>query len=359
MEPSTIVFFVFGLILLVSGAEALVRGATRFASMIGMPPLVIGLTVVAFGTSLPEMAVSVHSSLIGRADIALGDVVGSNIFNVLFILGLSALVTPLKVSFKLVRLDVPIMIGVSVLTLLFALGGKISRWEGVLLFMGIFIYTTFLVYQSRRENRTLQDEFSKEYRYPKTKSIRQWTGNTALILCGFGMLVLGSRWLVEGAMAMARALGISELVIGLTVVAAGTSLPELATSVIASIRKEADIAVGNVVGSNIFNILGVLGLSSAVSSGGIPVSSTAFGFDIPIMIAVAVACLPIFFTGGIISRWEGLLFLGYYLAYILYMILASTGHAVLTTFSTVMILFVIPITIITLMTIALRAIRRK
>lgn len=359
MEILTSILFIVGLVLLVVGAEALVRGASRLAAMVGIPPLIIGLTVVAFGTSMPEMGVSVHAGLIGQADISLGNVVGSNIFNVLFILGVSALVTPLMISKQLIRLDVPIMIGTSILTLLFALDGKIGRGEGLLLFAGIIIYTAFLIYLGRRENRETEDEFNKEYGVVKGKSPRQWLLNSALILAGLGMLVLGSRWLVEGAIAIARFFEVGELIIGLTIVAAGTSLPEVATSVIASIRGERDIAVGNVIGSNIFNILGVLGLASAVSPAGITVSSAALRFDIPVMIAVAIACLPIFFTGNIISRWKGALFLGYYVAYTAYLILASTQHAMLPVFSVVMMVFVIPLTVLTLAFLSFREIRKK
>jgi cation:H+ antiporter len=349
-----------GLVLLVIGAEALVRGASQLASALGIEPLIIGLTVVAFGTSSPEMAVSLMSSLNGQADIALGNVVGSNIFNVLFILGISAMFAPLLVAQQLVRLDVPIMIGVSVLVLVFGLDGKIQRSDGIVLFLGILVYTVFLIYQSRKEqNPDVQAEYAKEYSRDRRMPVLQWVINLGLIVGGLVLLVLGSRWLVESSISIARAIGVSELVIGLTIVAAGTSLPELATSVVASLRGERDIAVGNVVGSNIFNMLAVLGLSAAVSPNGVAISEAALRFDIPVMIAVSVACLPIFVTGNLIARWEGLLFTGYYIAYATYLILASTQHESLPIFSAAFMFFIIPITVVTLSIITWRSLQER
>lgn len=358
MSFSIAVLFIAGLILLIIGAEALVRGASRLSAIVGISPLIIGLTVVAFGTSSPELAVSVNSGLKGQADIALGNVIGSNIFNILFILGLSAAITPLAVSRQLIRLDVPVMIGVSVLVLLFGFNGNVNRWEGAVLFSGIILYTAFLIYQSRKERNGKKDEFTIEYGISNGKSSRHWVINPALIVAGLGMLVLGSRWLVDSSVTIAQALGVSQLVIGLTIIAAGTSLPEVATSVIASIRGERDIAVGNVIGSNIFNILSVLGMASLVSPNGIQVSGAALRFDIPIMIAVAVACLPIF-TDYIIARWEGLLFVGYYVAYTIYLILAAIQHVALSFYSQMMFLFVVPITLITLVIVKLYAFRKR
>jgi cation:H+ antiporter len=352
----TYILLLIGLVLLVAGAEGLVRGASRLAAIAGVSPLIIGLTIVAYGTSAPEMAVSTMSSFAGQADIAVGNVVGSNIFNVLFILGISALVAPLVVAQQLIRLDVPIMIGVSILLQILSLDGKLDRPECILLFTGAVIYTVFLIYQSRKEkNSEVQAEYAQEYGTPEEKSWREWGLDVGLIVGGLVMLVVGSRWLVDGAIEIARAMGISELVIGLTIVAIGTSLPELATSVVASIRGERDIAVGNVIGSNIFNILAVLGISGAVSPNGIHVSSSVLTFDMPVMIAVAIACFPIFAVGNSIVRWEGMMFLAYYGAYTLYLILQATQHDSLPFFSTTMLWFVIPITVITIVTIALRA----
>ncbi len=356
---TSILQFMLGLAFLIAGSELLVRGASRLAAFIGIPPLVIGLTVVAYGTSSPELAVSMRSGLAGTADIAMGNVIGSNIFNILLILGISALIRPLIVSRQLIRLDVPIMILISFLLFLFALNGFLSRLEGGILFLGAISYTFFLIFQALREKKTVSDEFSREYTGEKKKSKKMLLIDSSYIVVGLGLLVLGSSFLINSSVVLARLFGIGELVIGLTIIAAGTSLPEVATSITASMRGERDIAVGNVVGSNIFNILAVLGLTALVTPGGIQVSSSALKFDIPVMVAVAVACLPVFFTGGIISRWEGALFLGYYIAYTLYLILKTSHHEMIPLFGLVFKLFVIPLTVITLITISWQAIRKK
>ncbi len=359
MSFTVIVLLILGLVLLVVGAEALVRGASKLAAIAGISPLVIGLTIVAYGTSSPEMAVSTMTALSGQADIAVGNVVGSNIFNVLFILGVSALVSPLIVAQQLIRLDVPIMIGVSVLALVFGLDGNISRVDGIILFTLAVLYTIFLIYQGRKEpNLEVQAEYD-QYGRNSGGSAGQLLINLAYIAVGLVLLVIGSRWLVDGSITIARIFGVDELVIGLTIVAVGTSLPELATSVVASLKGERDIAVGNVVGSNIFNILAVLGLAGIVSPAGVTVSDAAIRFDIPIMIAVAIACLPVFVSGNLIARWEGFVFVWYYVAYTLYLILYSTQHASLPIYSSVLLWFALPITILTLVIVTRRSLRPR
>jgi cation:H+ antiporter len=353
------VWFALGLVALVAGAELLVRGASKLSLSFGISPLVVGLTVVAFGTSAPEMAVSVQSALSGQVDIAIGNVVGSNIFNVLFILGASALITPLIVNQQLIRQEVPVMIAVSLLAWALAADGGIGRWDGILLFSLIVAYTVLLVRQSRRETQAVRAEYDEAFADVRSGWDAHWGVQVALILGGLALLVLGSRWLVEAAVAFAQYLGVSELVIGLTIVAAGTSLPEVATSILAAIRGERDIAVGNVVGSNIFNILAVLGLSATVAPASLTVSPAVLAFDIPVMVAVAVACLPIFFTGNLIARWEGFLFLAYYAAYTAYLIMLATRHDALGPFSSVMGTFVLPITAVTLVLLAYRHARAK
>jgi cation:H+ antiporter len=352
----TITLFVVGLVILILGAEALVRGASGLAANLGIPPLIIGLTVVAFGTSSPEMAVSIISGIHNQADISLGNVIGSNIFNVLLILGVSAIIVPLAVSRQLIRLDVPIMIGCSFLVLLMSHGGSISRIDGLILLCGIIAYTAFLIRQGRREKSVEPDEFREKYA-PKGK--KKIAIDAVLAVAGLGMLVLGSHWLVNGAVFIAQRLGVSELIIGLTIVSVGTSLPEAATSVVASIRGQRDIAVGNIVGSNIFNLLAVLGLAGIFSPHGIDVSKTVLHFDLPVMIAVAIACLPIFFTGHLIARWEGVLFLGYYIAYMSYIVLSANGNHLVRTLVPVMLWFVIPLTAVTLIVLALRALQKE
>lgn len=345
--------FIAGLISLVVGAELLVRGASRLALSLGISPLVVGLTIVAFGTSAPEIAVSVSAALEGRTDIAIGNVVGSNIFNVLFILGLSALITPLVVNAQIIRQEVPIMIGASLLLLAFGLDGRIGRTDAIILFALLVIYTVFLVVQSRRETRATQDEYEAEME-PKSQWDAHWAAQLGLIAVGLVFLVLGSNWLVEAATSFAKAMGVSDLVIALTIVSAGTSMPEVATSIMAAVRKQRDIAVGNVIGSNTFNILGCLGLSGMVAPDGLGMAPALMAFDIWVMLAVALACLPVFMTGREIARWEGAVFLGYYAAYTAYLILAAQAHAALATFSTTMMGFVVPLTVVTLVVVFIK-----
>ncbi len=360
MDLMVIVMLVAGLITLIVGAEALVRGASRLAAALGISPLVIGLTVVAFGTSSPEMAVSVQSALAGQGDIALGNVIGSNVFNVLFILGISALITPLIVAQQLVRLDVPIMIGMSFVVWLMALNGLLERWEGILLFSGIIIYTVFLIWQSRRESKAIQEEYATEYSEREARTWQHTAINVLLAVGGLALLVLGAQWFVDGATQLARFFGVSDLIIGLTIVAAGTSLPEVAASIVAALRGERDIAVGNVVGSNIFNLLAVLGLAGIVAPGeGIAVPPGVLAIDLPFMVAVAVACLPIFFTGGTVKRWEGVVFLGYYVAYTIYLILTASEHPNLPQYQTFLLVFIVPLTVLTIGVSLFQEMRRR
>lgn len=341
-------YIVCGLVALVFGGEFLVRGASLLAAAMRISPLVIGLTVVAFGTSAPELGVSLQAALSGAADVAVGNVVGSNIFNVLLILGLAALVSPLIVSSQLIRWDVPIMIAASFLFWGFSLDGRLSRIEGLLFVAGLLAYIVFCIRQSRKESRAVVEEFAQELPVPS-----KWTASRpaqiGLILLGLLLLGVGSKLLVSGAVDIATLLGVSELIIGLTIVAVGTSLPEVVTSVVASIRGERDIAVGNVVGSNLFNILCVLGISSAIAPSGMPVSPAALAFDIPVMVAVAVVCLPIFFTGGLISRTEGGLLLFYYVAYTTLLVMAETHPDMAGYFAFVLGYFVVPLTVLTIL----------
>ena len=349
----TALTFVGGLIALTVGAEMLVRGASRIASSMGISPLVVGLTVVALGTSSPELAVGVGAALMGQGDIAVGNVVGSNIFNVLVILGLSALIVPLAVAHQIVRFDVPLLIGCSLMLALISMDGVLGRLDGALLFAGVIAYTSYLVWQARKErDAAVIAEYAEAY---PGSAARHWVINLSLILLGLVLLVFGAEWLVAAAIVFARQLGLSELVIGLTIVAAGTSLPEVAASVVAAIRGERDIAVGNAIGSSIFNILLVLGVTALVAPAGIAVAQSVQNFDLPVMIAVSVACLPILFTGYRIDRWEGAVFLAYYLAYTGFVILKATEHDLLDPFSHVMVVFVLPITILTLVVVLIRA----
>jgi len=349
----TILMFILGLAALVLGAELLVRGAGRLATTMGISPLVVGLTVVAFGTSAPEVAVSVNAALSGNTDLAMGNVVGSNIFNVLFILGISALITPLVVHAQIIRQEIPILIGSCLLLFAMCADDRITFVESIMLLAALAAYTAFLIVQSRKESQPIHDEYAAENvktsRWDKPLSVQ-----LALILAGLYLLVQGSEWLVDAAIVFARLLGVSDMVIGLTIVAAGTSMPEVATSIMAAIKGERDIAVGNVVGSNTFNILGGLGITGLLASDGIVVPASVMNFDLWVMLAVCFACIPVFLSGREIARWEGAVFLVYYVAYVAYLILASRQHAALAAYSSAMMSFVVPLTVITLVAIMIR-----
>jgi cation:H+ antiporter len=342
---------VVGLVVLTVGAESLVRGASAVARRFGIAPLAIGLTVVAVGTSAPEVAVTLLAALTGSPDVGVGNALGSNVFNVLVVLGVAALVRPLVVSAKLVWQDVPIMIGASLLVWALAADGRLGRGDGTVLVLLLAAYVGHTLRNARRESAEVQAEFAAEYGGPDT---RPTAWRAAEIAVGLVLLVVGGRWLVAGGSDLARLVGLSELVIGLTIVAAGTSLPELATSLSATWRGERDIAAGNAIGSNIFNLLLVLGVGALVAPGGLAISPAALRFDLPVMVAVAVACLPIVASGHLIARWEGLLFLVYYGAYLTYLVLDGTGHDLLPAFSGMMLYFVLPLTAVTVAVMTMR-----
>ncbi|MBI3155333.1 MAG: calcium/sodium antiporter [Burkholderiales bacterium] len=345
-----LLLFAAGLVGLVAGAELLVRGASRLALSFGISPLVVGLTVVAFGTSAPEMTVSVAAVLDGQTGLAIGNVVGSNVFNVLGILGLAALIAPLLVHVQVIRQEVPIMIGASLLVMLLGLDGRIGLVDAAMLALLLVAYTVFLVVQSRAQSASAPAEFAAELPPPATgRWDSHWAVQLLLVVAGLALLVVGSDTMVGAAVSFARALGISETVIGLTIVAVGTSLPEVAASVMAAFKGERDIAVGNVVGSCVFNLLGVLGLAGlAAGSAGLPIPDSVLRLDLWVMLAAAVACLPIFVTGREVARWEGAVFVAYYAAYTAYLILRAQQHEALPAFSGLMMGFVGPLTLVTL-----------
>jgi cation:H+ antiporter len=304
-----------GLVLLYFGAELLVKGAVAIARQIGVGPLFIGLTIVAFGTSMPEMTVSIQAALAGKGDIAAANVVGSNIFNVAFILGLASLLCPIRITAQLIKWDIPIMIGVSLLCIGVLHDRHLSRWEGLLLFVGIVVYTRVAFYMARRSaSETLVKEAEEMIEGQKTDWIAVSRPRAiGIVLGGLVMLVLGSKALIAGSIRLAQAAGLSEAVIGLTIVSAGTSLPELATSVVAALRREPDIAVGNIVGSNIFNILAILGVSSML----LPYSAPGMtNVDLYVMLGIATLSLPLMWSRLTLSRLEGVLLLVCYALYL-------------------------------------------
>ena len=321
-----IALLIAGTGLLLCGAELLVRGASKLAIAVGISPLVVGLTVVAFGTSAPELAVSVASALKGDPAIAIGNVVGSNIFNILVIMAASAVVTPLAVSQQLIRVEIPLMIAASLATWGLAANGVIGRVEGGALFLALVIYTLWAVVQSRKETKATQEQYAQSLGTEanagerKQFDIRVTATHLLCILAGLALLVAGSNFLVKGAVGIATAWGVSSAVIGLTIVAGGTSLPEVATSLMAAIRGEKDIAIGNVVGSNLFNLMCVLGGAAMVSPTGLAVAPSFLRLDFPIMVLVAAVCLPIVWTGQRVSRGKGILLLTAYGIYVAFLI---------------------------------------
>ena len=361
MDGMVIVLIVAGLVVLTLGGELLVRGAAALAGIARISPLVIGLTVVAFGTSAPELAVSVQAGLNGQSDIAVGNVVGSNIFNILVILGICALLSPLMVHVAIVRREVPIMLAASLLFTGFALDGRIGALDGAVLVSGIIVYVAWSIRASRRETAAAQAEYAQEYGQVPAggQPLARVVGtNLVLLAAGLAALVIGARWLVDGAVQLARGLGVDDVIIGLTIIAAGTSLPEVATSVIATLRRERDIAIGNAVGSNIFNLLAIIGISSLVTPGGLTVAPNILAFDLPFMIAVAVACLPVFFNGYSLVRWEGGLFFASYVAYVTLLVLAATGNPALESVRNALLL-AMPLVLLTLGWATVQAWRRR
>lgn len=353
---TTLLWFVCGLVALVYGAHVLVKGASSLAMMLGISPLVVGLTIVAIGTSSPEIAISIGAALSGNTEIAVGNVVGSNIFNVLFILGLSAVIAPLVVQVQLIRQEVPLMIGLTILCIILSLDGSLGIYDGLILVALLVFYTTFLIIQSRRQVSAAQTADAAAAAVAETDLADgpaeppHWFRSVLLVAAGLLLLVLGADWLVSSAASLAKAMGVSDVIIGLTIVAAGTSMPEVATSVVATLRGERDIAVGNIVGSNIFNILACLGIASLVAPDGMDIPRAILVFDFWVMLAVALVCLPIFFSGRKIARWEGFLLLGYYVAYTVYLILTAQDHHALPIYSRAMLLFVLPLTLLALLT---------
>lgn len=308
-----VLYLVGGLVLLFIGAEGLIRGSSNLAIKIGITPLVVGLTVVAFGTSAPELVVSLKAALIGNSSIALGNVVGSNIANIALILGVAALIRPLDVHANVIMREIPIMIGITILLIILLLDGEIGLIDGLIFVTGVVVYTIVNITLARKEkNPEVEEEFKEGLKSRLSIPI-----SIIFMIVGLGLLILGANLFVQSAVAIAKLFHLSDAIIGLTIVAIGTSLPELITSIVASYKKEADIAIGNVVGSNIFNILTILGITAII----IPVSSAGISYvDLGIMLITAVVLLPLSKTGFSISRMEGAFLLIGYAAYLYYLI---------------------------------------
>jgi cation:H+ antiporter len=323
LHPS-ITFFA-GLIIIIVGAELLLRGASHIAILLKIKPIIIGLTVVSVGTSMPELAVGITAALEGNGTLAVGNIAGTNIFNILFILGLSAFICPLPLHLLSIKLDVPVMITTALVLIAMAWDGILSRTEGLVLISAAIIYTIALIKLSKRESAAMRHEFAEEYDadtvklpanivLPRTRlTIGLWNG--LLLALGILLTVLGAELMVNGAAGIAQSYGISDAVIGLTIVAIGTSAPEMASTMLATLKNDRDVAIGNLIGSSIYNILVILGITSAVSPGGIHISDEILLIDLPLAAIVAIVCLPVFKSDRLVSRYEGLFFVISYMLY--------------------------------------------
>lgn len=343
-----------GLLLMIIGAQLSVRAAVALAALLKTRPLFLGLTVVALGSSAPQLAVGLQAAFTDSTDIAVGSVIGSNIFNVLVTLGLSALIIPLRVARQLVRVDLPLMIAATALVAALAWNGELSALDGIVLLLGMAGYLFVVVRQFAHGARHV----------PRTdlaprRRIGPLLGRLVLMACGLALLTFGSHLLVGAAVSVALDLGLSERVIGLTVIAVATSLPALMTSLVAALRGERDIAVGNIIGSNLFNLLGVLGITALISTGPLSISPNALDFDLPVMLGVAALCVPLFYSGYRISRLEGLLLLGLYAVYGLHIVSFTTGMPLAERLERLMIHYALPVIALCVVVGTVRAWRRQ
>ncbi|ATV16561.1 conjugal transfer protein TraR [Pseudomonas avellanae] len=339
-----------GLLLLLIGAELSVRAAVHLAAIFKVRPLIIGLTVVAMGTSAPQMAVSLQAAFSDNTDIAVGSVIGGNIFNVLVILGLCSLIIPLRVARQVLHIDIPLMIGACLLAIGLSWSGEFSKFDGALLLVALLACLVIIIRQGGQGPRHGRAATSGK---PRTFT------RMAMLTVGLLMLVAGGHLLVDASVVIAIHLGLSERIIGLTVIAIGTSLPALMASLIAALRGERDIAVGNVIGSNLFNLLGVLGLTALVAPMPLTISPNALVFDLPIMLGVSLLCVPLFYSGYRIDRIEGLLLLALYLTYGLHILAISTGMALAERLESLMLTAVLPVLGIVVVWGTVRAWRRQ
>lgn len=345
----TIVLFILGLVGLIAGAELFLKAVDHFGLKWGVSPLIMGLTVVAFATGAPELAISVKAAFSGSADLVLGNIIGSNIANILLILGITAVISPLNITRRVVSIDVPIVIVASAAVYIMALDGGLSTIDGVILLLGFVAYSYFTFVQIKKNTGDGEVEEVFQYEMSPDELARGayfYVQNIGLLLIGLVLIVLGSNWMVDSAVTIARILGLSELVIGLTIVSIGTSLPEVATSLSAARKGKADIAVANVMGSNLYNMLLTLGLTLVIAPNILAVSEDAITLDLPFMVAVSIACIPIFIAGFNLTRMDGSIFLIYYTTYLTYLVLDALGSPIVEAMQTIMMFAVIPATIL-------------
>ncbi|WP_248305668.1 calcium/sodium antiporter [Agromyces sp. H66] len=311
--------FLVGLLATIGGAELLVRGGTRLAARLGISPMVIGVTVVSLGTSIPELAIGIDAALRGSGSLALGNIAGTNTLNLLLILGLAAVVQPLTLRSQVIRLDLPIMVAAAVALLLVALDGVVTRLDGAALIALGLLYSVLIVRAAHHESVATRVEFAREFGEPRIRAVSakgRTVRDVIWLVAGIGVIVVGADWLVNGAVDLARGFGVSEALIGLTIVAIGTSAPELVTAIVATIRRERDIAVGNLIGSSVYNIVFIFGVTSMVASDGVRVEPELIAIDLPVMVAATVACIPVFITGSRMRRLEGAAFVVAYVVYL-------------------------------------------
>lgn len=317
-----VLLFLTGLLVLTVGAEILLRGASKIAAMLHIRPIVIGLTVVSIGTSLPELAVGIKSVNAGAEDIALANIAGTNLVNLLLILGLSATIRPLPIHQKTVKIEVVVMIFVALLLLLLSLDGLLNKWDGVIMFVLGIGYLVFIIRSSKHEHRSVLKQFNEEYVADKPsrdkKSWQLWSWNLTLLVGGIAATIYGADLLVDNAVIIARSFGMSEAIIGLTIIAIGTSAPELVTTMVATVKNDRDVAIGNLMGSSIMNIVLILSSTILVSNNGLKVGGELLWVDLPLVTLVAILCYPVFKSGGQVSRKEGIFFVSLYVAYLAY-----------------------------------------
>lgn len=318
------IVFIAGLVIIILAAEFVLRGASRLAARLGIKPIIIGLTVVSVGTSVPELAVGITAVSEGSGSLAVGNIAGTNILNILFILGLSAAIRPLPLQLLSIRFDVPVMIVSAIALFLMALDGQLSRFEGILLTMAAVIYAIAIIRISKKESAKMREEYAEEYGsqvlLKEKNSVLGWVGNIILMIAGLVLSMVGADLLVAGAVSIAQAMGVSDAIIGLTIVAIGTSAPELATTIMATIKNDRDVAVGNLIGSSISNILFILGVTCIVAPNGVDVSEDILWLDLPMAAAVAIVCYPVFRSDRMVTRREGIIFVSAYLIYLTFLL---------------------------------------
>tara|TARA_Y100001935_G_scaffold121525_1_gene100675 strand:- start:155169 stop:156263 length:1095 start_codon:yes stop_codon:yes gene_type:complete len=345
----TILLFVAGLAALIFGAELFLKAVDHFGLKWGVSPLIMGLTVVAFATGAPELAISLKAAMNGSADLVLGNIIGSNIANILLILGITSLIAPINITRRVVKIDVPIVIAASAAVYMMSLDGSLGTLDGIVLIAGLIAYSFYTWYHIKKSKEEGHPE-EEMFEYEETPDqLAQgaffYIKNIGFLLIGLAMIVVGSDWMVNSAVEIATVLGLSELVIGLTIVSIGTSLPEVATSLSAARKGKADIAVANVLGSNLYNILLTLGLTLLIAPNVLDVSMQAIDLDLPFMVAVSVGCIPIFVAGFNLTRMDGAIFLLYYATYLSYLVMLALGNPFIHKIESGMLWVVLPLTV--------------